>query len=228
MSRQRFDAQLEQLNVEMIKLGSLCEDAIKYALKALLEDDDTSAGLAIEKDKAIDKSEREIEGLCMRLFIQQQPVAKDLRFISSALKMISDMERIGDQAADIAEIAKHVHYSDTTCDCHLREMSETAIKMVTQSVDSFVKGDLKLAHEVIEYDDIMDDLFDKLKEELIGMISRNTEQSEFCIDLLMITKYLERIGDHATNIAEWVEYSIIGAHDDELTADQLSSIIGDE
>ncbi len=225
MSRQKFDAQLEQLNIEMIMLGSLCEDAIQYSLKALLEDDHDSADIAIEKDKSIDKKEREIEGLCMRLFIQQQPVAKDLRFISSALKMISDMERIGDQAADIAEIAKLVHYSDKRCDTHLKEMADLAIKMVTQSVDSFVKGDLKLAHQVIEYDDIMDDLFDKIKDELIMMISQNKENGEFCIDLLMVSKYLERIGDHATNIAEWVEYSLIGAHDDELTEDELNRIM---
>ncbi len=224
MSRQQFDAQLELLNVEMIMLGSLCEDAIQYSLKALLEDDSTAADIAIEKDKAIDKKEREIEGLCMRLFIQQQPVATDLRFISSALKMISDMERIGDQAADIAEIAKVIHYSDKRCDIHLREMAEVTKKMVTQSVDSFVKGDLKLAHQVIEYDDVVDDLFDKIKDELIMMIAQNKENGGFCIDLLMVTKYLERIGDHATNIAEWVEYSIMGAHDDELSEDELRRI----
>ncbi len=212
MVRSRFDSQLEQLDVEMIKMGALCEEAINASMKAFLENDDAAAKVASEKENEIDRKERDIEALCMRLLLQQQPVAKDLRLISSALKMISDMERIGDQAADIAEITAFIKDNDTKSKVHIRDMAAAAIKMVTESVDSFVNKDLKLAKSVMEYDDVLDDLFVKVKQELIDLIGKDKNNGELCIDLIMIAKYLERIGDHATNIAEWVEYSITGSH----------------
>ncbi|AMJ40417.1 phosphate signaling complex protein PhoU [Anaerotignum propionicum] len=212
MVRSRFDSQLEQLDVEMIKMGALCEEAINASMKAFLENDEAAAKVATEKESDIDRKERDIEALCMRLLLQQQPVARDLRLISSALKMISDMERIGDQAADIAEITAFLKNNDTKSKLHIRDMAAAAIKMVTESVDSFVNKDLKLAKSVMEYDDVLDNLFVEVKQELIDLIGKDKANGELCIDLIMIAKYLERIGDHATNIAEWVEYSITGCH----------------
>ncbi|WP_352401005.1 phosphate signaling complex protein PhoU [Anaerotignum sp.] len=212
MVRSRFDSQLDQLNVEMIKMGALCEEAITASMKAFLENDDVAALIVFEKDNEIDRKEKDIEALCMRLLLQQQPVARDLRLISSALKMISDMERIGDQAADIAEITAFIKDNDTKSKVHIRDMASAAVKMVTESVDSFVKKDLELAKSVMAYDDVLDNLFTEVKQELIDLISKDQGYGELCIDLLMIAKYLERIGDHATNIAEWVEYSITGYH----------------
>jgi phosphate transport system protein len=212
MVRSRFDSQLEQLDIEMIKMGALCEEAINASMKAFLENDDVAAQIASEKEDEIDRKERDIEALCMRLLLQQQPVARDLRLISSALKMISDMERIGDQAADIAEITAFLKDNDTKSKVHIRDMGIAAIKMVTESVDSFVNKDMKLAKSVMEYDDVLDNLFVEVKQELIDLIGKDKANGEFCIDLIMIAKYLERIGDHATNIAEWVEYSITGCH----------------
>ncbi len=212
--RNRFDEQLELLNLELIKMGALCEDAISAAIKALLDDDDSMLRKVFEADNEIDHKEREIESLCMKLLLQQQPVARDLRIISSALKMISDMERIGDQASDIAEITKYIKGYGETSRIHISDMARAAIKMVTDSVESFVKKDLDLTRSVIQYDDIVDDLFVKVKQELIGLVSSDPNHGEFCIDLLMIAKYLERIGDHAVNIAEWVEYSMTGVHKD--------------
>ncbi len=181
-------------------------------MKAFLENDEAAAKVATEKESDIDRKERDIEALCMRLLLQQQPVARDLRLISSALKMISDMERIGDQAADIAEITAFLKNNDTKSKLHIRDMAAAAIKMVTESVDSFVNKDLKLAKSVMEYDDVLDNLFVEVKQELIDLIGKDKANGELCIDLIMIAKYLERIGDHATNIAEWVEYSITGCH----------------
>ena len=210
--RTRFDEQLEQLNVLLIDMGALCEEAINYAVGALNEGSEEMRKLTYETDKHIDDREREIENLCLKLLLQQQPVARDLRTISSALKMISDMERIGDQAGDIAEIMVTLGAQDTQSKLHIQEMARAAVKMVTDAVESFVKKDLALARSVMQYDDVVDGLFDKVKEELIRLILENRENGEFCIDLLMIAKYLERIGDHATNIAEWVEFSITGQH----------------
>ena len=209
--RNRFDEQLEYLNVDLIRMGALCEDAIAYASRTLMGESSLSEQV-YKTDKEIDQKERDIESLCMRLLLQQQPVAKDLRLISSALKMISDMERIGDQASDIAEIAGFIKDRKVQSNIHIRDMAEATIKMVTESVDSFVKKDLKIAQDVIQYDDVVDDLFSKVKEELISLIKEDNSDGEFCIDLLMIAKYFERIGDHATNIAEWVEFSITGVH----------------
>lgn len=209
--RSRFDEQLELLNVELIRMGALCEDAIAYASRTLLGEANL-AEQVYRTDREIDQKERDIENLCMRLLLKQQPVASDLRLVSSALKMISDMERIGDQASDIAEISSFIQTREVESNLHIRDMAEATIRMVTQSVDSFVKKDLQIAREVIRYDDVVDDLFNKVKEELIGLISEDSLSGEFCIDMLMIAKYFERIGDHATNIAEWVEFSITGVH----------------
>lgn len=210
--RNKFDSQLEKLNLELITMGALCEDAISASVKAMLEGDDALCEKVFAADAEIDQKERDIETICMKLLLQQQPVARDLRVISSALKMISDMERIGDQASDIAEITKFIKNSNVKSRVHISDMAEAAIKMVTDSVESFVKKDLSLARAVMEYDDKVDNLFDCVKDELVRLISEDRANGEFCIDLLMIAKYLERIGDHAVNIAEWVEYSITGTH----------------
>ena len=208
--RSRFDQQLERLHLELTRMGAQCEQAIAAGIKALLEDDDEMAGEAIAIEREIDQQEREIESLCMKLLLQQQPVARDLRMVSSALKMISDMERIGDQAADIAEITRHIGGAPLPGQVRLKEMAQAAAKMVAGSVDAFVKRDLNLAGSVIQYDDVVDELFVRIKAELTELIRRDASSAEEALDLLMIAKYLERIGDHAVNLAEWVEYSITG------------------
>lgn len=206
-----LDEQLELLNVELIRMGSLCEDAIMAATRTLFGEQGF-AEQALKADHEIDQKERDIENLCFKLLLKQQPVAKDLRLVSSALKMISDMERIGDQASDIVEISRFIHMDELESKIHIREMAEATMRMVTDSIDSFVKKDLELARKVMKEDDGVDDLFDKVKEELIGLIAKDSANGESWIDLLMVAKYFERIGDHATNIAEWVEYSITGIH----------------
>ena len=213
--RNRFDQQLEKLNVELVTMGALCEDALTYAIRALFDRESDMAERAEEAEKQIDQMEREIEAICMRLVLQQQPVARDLRVISSALKMIGDMERIGDQAADIAEIVKYLKEDDVPNLRHLREMSDFAAGMVTASINSFVRQDLDLAKKVILDDDVVDGYFEKVKETLIGLIADGDKDGAFLLDLLMIAKYIERVGDHATNIAEWVVYSITGTHPEE-------------
>ena len=210
--RNRFDEQLNNLNNELITMGALCEEAISSAVKLLIDNDVKMKENVLETDKQIDQKERDIETLCMKLLMQQQPVASDLRTISSALKMISDMERIGDQASDIAEIAEYAYGSGMESETHIADMARATIQMVTDSIDSFVKKDVALAHTVIEHDNIVDDLFDKVKGELITAIENKAANAEALIDLLMIAKYFERIGDHAENIAEWVIYSITGKH----------------
>lgn len=212
--RNRFNEQLALLNTELITMGALCEEAISKAAKYLTENDENLKDTIIETDKQIDRKERDIENICMRLLLQQQPVASDLRTISSALKMISDMERIGDQASDIAEIVCFVNESSIVGKIHISDMARATIKMVTDSVDSFVQKDISLAHEVIRHDDIVDNLFLKVKNELISGIKGGNDNAEALVDLLMIAKYFERIGDHAENIAEWVIYSITGSHKD--------------
>ncbi len=210
--RNKFDSQLERLNLELITMGALCEDAISASVKGFLDDDDALCQKAVETEDEINRKERDIESICMKLLLEQQPVARDLRVISSALKMISDMERIGDQAYDIAEIAKFIKNSNVKSKIHIKDMAAAATKMVTDSVDSFVKKDVELARAVMAYDDKVDNLFNCVKDELVLLITEDKANGEFCIDLLMIAKYLERIGDHAVNIAEWVEYSITGTH----------------
>lgn len=211
--RRQFDIQLNQLHNELIQMGALIESAIHSAVKALIDQDKEQALQAIAFDSEVDQKEKEIESLCLKLLLQQQPVASDLRLISSALKMITDMERIGDQSADISEITILMAGSPYIKKLeHIPQMADATIKMVTTSIDAFVQKDLSLAQSVVDYDDVVDDLFDKVKEELIALISQNAENGSQAMDLIMIAKYFERIGDHATNIAEWVIFSITGKH----------------
>lgn len=212
--RNRFDMQLEALNNDLITMGALCENAIASAVKALTLNDMELAARAIATEQEIDRKERDIESLCLKLLLEQQPVARDLRLISSALKMITDMERIGDQARDIAELVKHNDLSDSKNRVSIIEMSEAAIKMVTDSIDAFVKHDLELAKDVIKYDDVVDNYFISIKNDLVEYITANPSRADKVMDIFMIAKYLERIGDHATNIAEWVEFSIVGTHEE--------------
>ena len=212
--RKTFDDQLMQLNREMISMGALCENVIAMAAKSLLEGDLEMAKKVPVTDAEIDQKEREIESMCLKLLLQQQPVARDLRIISSALKMITDMERIGDQSADIAEIVSLANITASDDTLHIGNMARAAIKMVTAAIDAFVSRDVKAAVEVIKYDDVVDDLFNKVKHELISLFGTSPEKGEYALDLLMIAKYFERIGDHATNIAEWVVFSITGRHEE--------------
>ncbi len=210
--RSRFDEQLSLLNKKMTQMGAECENIIALSVKSLLDGNVAGARKAKEQGHKIDQMEREIESICLKLLLQQQPVAKDLRVISAALKMITDMERIGDQAEDIAEIITFLN-GRTGKECQdIRVMAQATIKMVTDSIDAYVKGDLELAKSVSDYDDVVDDAFDRVKQTLIKMISENTGDGEYAVDLLMIAKYFERIGDHAVNIAEWVEFSVTGVH----------------
>lgn len=210
--RNKFDRQLSQLNTELVTMGALCEEAITNAVKYLTDNDENDKNACLDSDRQIDKKERDIETLCLKLILQQQPVAKDLRIVSAALKMISDMERIGDQASDIVEIAPYIDKKGTLGETHIREMADATIKMVSESIESFVKMDLEIAYLVIEHDNMVDGLFDKVKQELIKSIETGHSDAEALMDLLMIAKYFERIGDHAENIAEWVIYSITGKH----------------
>ena len=210
--RNKFDEQLERLHVELIQMGALCEEAISAAAAALLKGDRELARTAIEAEREIDQKERDVESMCLKLLLQQQPVARDLRVISAALKMISDLERIGDQAADIAELTRYIRLTDSLSRLHIGDMARAVIAMVTDSVDSFVKGDLALARAVRAADDQVDALFEQVKRELIDLISADAAAGEVGLDILMVAKYLERIGDHATNVAEWVEYSLTGIH----------------
>ena len=211
--RTRFDMELDNLNSDMIAMGALCENAISEAMQSLFSADKTAAQRTIEEDREIDRKEKDIEALCLRLLLQQQPVARDLRVISSALKMITDMERIGDQAADIAELIRHMHLTPVSRqNKHLSKMADAAKKMVTESIDAFVKKDAALATKVLADDDLVDSLL-KLRHDIIEMIAADPGCGEEAVDVLMIAKYLERIGDHATNIAEWVLFSITGTHE---------------
>ena len=210
--RNRFDEQLFELNREIIEMGAMCEEAIAAASKALATGDVELAGKVRTNGNVIDQMERDIEGRCMKLLLHQQPVAKDLRLISAALKMITDMERIGDQAEDIAEIVTAMNGHTMEGMKLVEEMARETIKMVTSSVDAFVKKDVELAKRVIAQDDIVDDYFSKIKCGIIALVAENSADGEFALDLLMISKYFERIGDHATNIAEWVIYSVTGMH----------------
>lgn len=210
--RESLDTQLEKLNIELIKMGALCEDAISAAVSGMLENDVKILEKVFSIDSDIDKIEKDIEHLCTKLILQQQPVARDLRQITAALKMISDMERIGDQASDIAEMVPYVIGNDNNGETHIEKMAKTVIRMTNESIDSFVKKDLALAEKVINDDDEVDELFLQIKKELIQLVQKDNRNGEYYMDLLMIAKYLERIGDHTTNIAEWVEYTITGKH----------------
>ena len=228
MLRVRYGQQLEELNKNLIEMGAYCEDCISEVAMALngknkkTEDqkqETTAEGALLNKvystDALIDQMERDIESLCLKLLLQQQPVAGDLRLISAALKMISDMERIGDQCADIADIVYVLddkNAFDLESYVHIQDMAAATMKMVTAAVDSYVARNLSAARIVIQSDDEVDDLFDKVKKEIIDLVAKYPEKGEALLDFLMIAKYFERIGDHATNVAEWVEFSITGEH----------------
>lgn len=212
MIRSRFEEQLSLLSRELIEMGAFCEEAIAIVAKALLTGDASIAEKVSSLEEAIDQKEHTIESLCLKLLLQQQPVARDLRQISAALKMITDMERIGDQAADIAEIIEYLSGRMAGESGYIADMARATIKMVTESVDAYVKRDLALANDVIAHDDVVDELFDKMKTSLIERIASKPQDGEYFMDLLMIAKYFERIGDHAVNVAEWVVFSVTGLH----------------
>ena len=214
--RTRFDEQLSQLNADLIDMGTMIEYAIESSASALISMDGALANRIVRFDHEVDHKERDIESLCLKLILHQQPIAKDLRFISAALKMITDMERIGDQAADIAEIVTMMLNDDPPrITDHFSEMARVTTRMVRQSIDAFVSRDMLLARQVIHTDDVVDGLFDDVRGELIDLLARNPDCGRQALDLLMIAKYFERIGDHATNIAEWVEFAITGIHKEE-------------
>lgn len=208
--RDSFQKRLEELHTELINMGALCEEAIAGAIKGLLDEDPGLRKKAIELEKDIDMKEHEIEDFCMRLLLRDQPVAGDLRQIICAQRIIADMERIGDQAQDIADLSDFMVGKRAKGDIHIADMASAAAKMLTDSVDSFVESDLEKALGVIRYDDVVDNFFVRIKNELIDLIAADSSNGEAYLDLMIIAKYLERIGDHATNIAEWVLYSITG------------------
>lgn len=211
--RKLFDEQLKELNIEMIKMAGQVETAIAGASEALIKNDITLAKQVMGGDEIVDDMEKKIEHLCLKLLLQQQPVATDLRRVSTALKMTTDLERIGDQAADIAELTLKIGKTDNV---HIPQMAKAVIRMVTDSINAYVNSDEKLANDVMAEDDRVDKLFVKIRDELIEMAADSREKGkqvgEQTIDLLMVAKYLERIGDHAVNIAEWVIFSVTGVH----------------
>ena len=215
--RKSYDEELLQLDTLLARMGHEAGAAIESALTALRNDDIELARSVVARDSQIDASEHEIEHRCLQLLLRQQPVARDLRQISAALKMITDMERIGDQADDIAEIILSRGDRLLTADGTLRAMARAAIRMVSESVDAYVRQDVALAERVIASDDEVDEDFERIKRRLIDGISSGTEDGESVLDLVMIAKYYERIADHATNIAEWVEFSVTGVHKTEIT-----------
>lgn len=212
--RNRFDEELFELNREMIEMGALCEEMLQKIIAALTTGDLSLAEDIKKKGVAVDQKERAIEDRCMRLLLHRQPVAGDLRTISAALKMITDMERIGDQAEDIAEILPFLEYQEVKEIRLFDEMAHETMDMVTKSVDAFVKKDITLAEKVLAQDDIVDSYFLRIKSAIIRLIIENKGNGESVADLLMVAKYFERIGDHATNIAEWVIYSVTGKHEE--------------
>ena len=208
-----FDKKLKKLDEDLTRMGELCEIAIAEATKALIEGNTDQARAVIEADEEIDQMEKDIERLCLRLLLQQQPVAKDLRKISSALKMITDMERIGDQTSNIAEIVLTFKNEDTVDIKGIGTMAEATSRMVRHSIKAYVDNDLEMARYVMEEDNKIDKFFEKVRSNVADYIqNNNVENAEWIFDIIMVTKYLERIGDHATNIAEWVEFSITGVH----------------
>ena len=213
--RSKFDEQLEALHRDLIAMGALCESAIALSAKALEEADAEKARGVFEYVTRIDRAERDIENLCIKLLLQQQPVATDLRVISSALKMVTDMERIGDNSGDIAEIVSMGHITAGQNGLNLHDMALATIKMVTDSIDAFVKSDRELARAVIDYDDVVDGHFNRIKSALIGTLRGPDPDGEAALDLLMVAKYLERMGDHAVNIAKWVLYAVTGEKEPE-------------
>ena len=213
--RSHFDEQLTLLNNNLIEMGALIERAIAKATKALISQDADAAREIIDSDTVVDDKEKEIESLCLKLILNQQPVARDLRQISTALKMITEMERIGDHASDISELCVFLSSQAYIKQLeHIPQMAHATVNMVTDSIDAYVKKDLDLANKVIENDDIVDDLFVKVRKDLVSLIHDDVKNGEQAFDLLQVAKYYERIGDHAVNIAEWVIFSITGMHKD--------------
>jgi len=211
--RSRFDEQLATLNNSLIEMGALIEQSINNATKALVSQDMEIAQSVIDKDDIIDEKEKEIESLCLKLILNQQPVARDLRQISTALKMITDMERIGDQAADISEICIYLSTQEYIKELeHIPQMADATIKMVSDSIDAFIAKDLELAQSVVLYDDIVDKLYITVRKDLIDLVHKDVKYGEQAFDLMQIAKYYERIGDHAVNIAHWIIFSITGRH----------------
>ena len=201
MMRSKFDEQLDRLNKEMMKMGSAIEDSIRKAVDALVKQDAELAKKVMIQDEEIDREQKTIESICFNLLIQQQPVAKDLRTITAALKMVTDMERIGDQAADIGEITiKLANQPYIKKLEHINQMASETMLMLIRSIEAYVEKDMDKARKVIAYDDVVDDLF--------AMIQADSANGEQAADLLMVAKYFERIGDHATNIAEWVIFAL--------------------
>ena len=211
--RIKFDAQLRLLGEEMTHMGSMIESAIQDATHAFLNQDVETAKRIMAEDEYIDQEQKKIENICFQLLIQQQPVARDLRTISAALKMISDLERIGDQSTDIAEISRHISRHHTENYELLHAMATAASAMVRGAVTSFVDRDEALAQKTIGDDDAVDQLFLTVKRQLIERVVADSADGEYYLDLLMIAKYLERIADHATNVAEWVLFSITGSRE---------------
>ncbi len=213
--RKAYREQLKTLQDELAQMGNLCVQAMDQAIRAVTSGEETYAERARETDEVIDQAEKDIESLCLALLLQQQPVASDMRRISSALKMIDDLIRIGDQAADIAELAGYITIREGAAADDISAMAGAVMKMVTESIQAFNKNDLVLAREVVTRDDEADEWFMRTKSDLIKQITADNTQGEYCLDVLMVAKYLERIGDHASNVAEWVEYSILGHHSGE-------------
>ena len=211
--RRQFDEQLEELAREMISMGAMIESAIDKAGDALMRHDVALAKSVMEADHLIDQKERTIESMCLRLLLIQQPIARDLRKVSSALKMITDMERIGDQAADICEIVTMMDGMEGLDNPRLmRDMAHETVDMVHKVIDAYVASDVHLAQAVMAADDVVDDLFMRVKAELIAFLTRDATRGQQALDILMIAKYFERIGDHAVNIGEWVEFSVTGSY----------------
>ena len=208
-----FHDELDALNTHLLEMGSMIEYAIETGVQAMEQRNAELARTIVSYDREIDQKEREIESQCLKLLLRQHPVARDLRFISAALKMVTDMERVGDQAADISETVSYIAQEGYIKQLeHIPKMAEKAVHMVKRAVDAFINRDLDLARAVIDMDDEVDGLFDVIKRELIELIHQNSDMGAQALDLLMIAKYFERIGDHAVNIAEWVEFAITGVH----------------
>ena len=220
MTRKHFDGQLEELNAELIEMGQMISGAIERAVQALLTRNDESAREVIAYDEEIDRKERTVEALCYKLLLCQQPVAGDLRTVSSALKIITDMERIGDHAADISELTLMLDELPQMSNGHLRDMAAQTTGMLLGSLEAYVHRDTEKARSIIRQDDIVDALFVAVKRDLIDTIRKEPQAGEAALDLLMAAKYFERIGDHATNIAEWAVFAHTGRHCDESGGEQ--------
>ncbi len=213
MTRQNFDNKIEEIHTQLIQMGALVEEAIENSVTALKKGDYALAESIIENDRAIDDMEKAIERKCLAIILRQQPVAKDLRMVSTALKMVTDLERVGDHAADISEVVLRIRaHSEYSIIDHMPLMAEEACKMVHNAISAFVSGNIEQAREVSKRDDVVDALFKEVKNEVAVWLRTSPEDSDTIIDLLLIAKYFERIGDHAENICEWVEFNETGEY----------------